>query len=262
MTYQTNHFVAKLIPPRPTFPFDMRPDEEKIMSDHAAYFKSLIGTGKVLVYGPCFDPVYGLAIFQTETKEEAERIMKDDPSVKSGLNKFELQPMQLAFISRVCNTDRYVKAPSDRILRHEVIVQASLKDVWNAWTTTEGVKSFFSENADIQLAPGCRYEVYFLMDRPYGQRGSEDCRVLSFLPLTMLSFEWNAPPEFGELRDKRTVVVLQFEELDPEKVRVVLCQHSWGTGPQWDRLYDYFDKAWQYVLDSLQKKFASSPSPE
>ncbi len=256
MSDQANHFVAKLIPPRPTFPYDMRPDEEKIMSDHAEYFKSMIGAAKVLVYGPCFDPVYGLAILQTGTKEEAERIMKDDPSVKSGLNRFEVQPMHLAFLAGIYNTDRYVNAPSDRIIRKEVVVQASLKDTWEAWTTTEGVKSFFSEYADIQLAPGGRYEVYFLMDRPYGERGSEDCRLLSFLPMTMLSFEWNAPPEFGELRDKRTIVVLQFEELGPEKVRVVLYQHGWGIGPQWDTLYDYFDKAWQFVLDSLMKRFA------
>jgi len=75
----------------------------------------------------------------------------------------------------------------------------------------------------------------------------------------MLSFSWNAPLEFGELRKKHTIVVLQFEEVGPGKVKIVLSQLGWGKGEDWDKLFDYFDKAWSYVLGNLKKRFVAGP---
>ena len=152
-----------------------------------------------------------------------------------------------------------MKNRSFRILRKETVVPASLEEVWNAWTTTEGVKTFFSSEANVKLAVGGPFEIYFLLDTPYGSRGTEDCRVLSYLPMEMFSFSWNAPPEFGELRSKHTIVVLQFGEVEPGKVKVILSQHGWGRGKKWDKLYDYFDKAWAYVLGNLKKRFVAGP---
>jgi uncharacterized protein YndB with AHSA1/START domain len=155
--------------------------------------------------------------------------------------------------------DKHVKNPSDKILRKEITIPASLKQAWDAWTTTEGVKSFFSSEAKIELAIGGAYEIYFILENPYGLKGSEDCKVLSFLPMEMLSFEWNAPPEFGELRGQHTRVVLQFQELESGKVKVILSQLGWGRGEGWDKLYDYFNKAWAYVLNNLKKRFSEGP---
>jgi uncharacterized protein YndB with AHSA1/START domain len=152
-----------------------------------------------------------------------------------------------------------MKDQSGKILRKEISVPATLEQVWNAWTTTEGVKTFFSSEARVELAVGGPFEIYFLLDAPRGSRGSEDCQVLSYLPREMLSFSWNAPPEFGELRKKHTIVVLQFEEDGPGTVKVVLSQHGWGKGEEWDKLYDYFDKAWSYVLGNLKKRFVAGP---
>jgi uncharacterized protein YndB with AHSA1/START domain len=156
---------------------------------------------------------------------------------------------------------RFVEAKdqSGKILVKEILVPATLEEVWNAWTTTEGVKTFFSSEAKVELAVGGSFEIYFLLDAPYGSQGSEGCRVLSYLPKEMLTFSWNAPPEFGKLRGQHTIVVLRFDELEPGKVRVVLSQHGWGSGEQWDKLYDYFDKAWSYVLGNLKKRFAAGP---
>lgn len=154
---------------------------------------------------------------------------------------------------------RYVKDQSNKILRRDVLVPASLEDVWKAWTTTEGLKTFFSPAAKVELVLGGPYEIYFDLEAPYGSRGSEGCRVLSYLPMEMLSFDWNAPPEFGELRRKHTVVVLQFNDAGPGKVRIVLSQLGWGKGEQWDKLYDYFYKAWSLVLGNLKKRFVAGP---
>ena len=156
-------------------------------------------------------------------------------------------------------SDRYVKDQSNKILRRDMLVPASLEEVWDAWTTTEGVKTFFSSEAMVELVVGGSYEIYFNLKAKEGLRGSEGCKILSYLPMEMLSFEWNAPPDFGELRGQHTRVVLHFKEFEPGKVKVVLSHLGWGKGEDWDKLYDYFGKAWYYVLDNLKKRFTEGP---
>lgn len=151
------------------------------------------------------------------------------------------------------------KKQSDRILRRETVVPAALEEVWEAWTTTEGVKTFFASLAKVELVIGGPFEIYFLPDARRGARGSEGCRVLSYVPPKMLSFSWNAPPEFGKLRGRHTIVVVRLEESGRGKVKVLLSHHGWGKGREWDKLYDYFDKAWASVLGNLKRRFVAGP---
>jgi uncharacterized protein YndB with AHSA1/START domain len=154
---------------------------------------------------------------------------------------------------------RYAAKTTDWMLTKEIVVPAALDEVWKSWTTTEGVRTFFSGAAEVELAPGGKYEIYFVLSAPPGQRGSEGCRVLSFLPKKMLSFEWNAPPQFEQLREVHTQVVVMFEEEEAHQVKVTLSHHGWGEGGRWRELYEYFDRAWAYVLDNLKKRFVEGP---
>lgn len=250
-------FFVRLIPPRNDWPESMTPAEQAAMSDHFEYLKKLTSEGKVLIAGPCFKPTFGVAVLETESEAEAREIMQNDPSVVRQINTFEIQPMRVALLGGYPKPERYVADPSDKIMRKEVTVETSLDAVWHAWTTSDGVNSFFARESDIKLAIGGPYEIYFRLDSTPGLRGSEDCRVLSFLPKQMLSFEWNAPPEFGELRNKRTQVILLFESISPNQTKVIFSHLGWGKGNDWDKLYDYFDEAWSYVLGNFRKYFSN-----
>jgi len=43
-----------------------------------------------------------------------------------------------------------LKGP-DRAIRFDVVVDAPLHDVWLAWTTEEGVRSFFAPACNVEL---------------------------------------------------------------------------------------------------------------
>ncbi len=62
-----------------------------------------------------------------------------------------------------------------RVLSKEVVLEAPLAEVWKAWTTTEGVETFFGPRAHIEATPGGPYEIYFNLGLPEGLRGSETC---------------------------------------------------------------------------------------
>jgi uncharacterized protein YndB with AHSA1/START domain len=145
--------------------------------------------------------------------------------------------------------------PPAKTLHKEFVVPAARDLVWNCWTTTEGMKSFFAPDSKIELTPGGAYELYLGPPTAVGARGSEGCKVLGFLPGEILSFDWNAPPKFPEIRKERTCVVLRFEPAGEGKTRVILDHHGWGEGAKWDAVYQYFDAAWDSVFYHLNKRF-------
>lgn len=151
-------------------------------------------------------------------------------------------------LGRLIDGARHEPAPTDREIVIERVVPASRSDCWALWTTGEGVGRFLTRHNTVELGIGAPYEIYFNMEAPKGERGSEDCRILSYLPERMLSFEWNAPPHFPEVRQKRSRVVILFEDV-AEGTRVRLNHVGFGEGEQWDGVYDYFSRAWPTVMD-------------
>lgn len=149
--------------------------------------------------------------------------------------------------------------PGERILQLETTIRAPLARVWHAWTTEEGITAYGPETASIDLRLGGKYEWYFSQEAPEGSRGSEGCRILSYLPMEMLAFTWNAPPSIPTLREAeaRTQVVLRFTETGAGVVKVSLAQLGFGRGENWDRYYEYFSRAWPRVLDRLKDHLES-----
>jgi uncharacterized protein len=91
------HFYFKLIPPRDTFPYDITETEARLMEEHGRYFAEQFAAGKLLIYGPVFakPAAFGLGVLEVETEEEARKFGEGDPSVKSGMNRFEIHPMRV-----------------------------------------------------------------------------------------------------------------------------------------------------------------------
>ncbi len=150
-------------------------------------------------------------------------------------------------------------AAQERLIMKTVTVKAPAADVWKAWSTSEGIKSFFAPDARVEARPGGPFEVYI---NPYarpGLKGADDMVVLAVQDNAMISFTWNAPPHLAEARRQRTSVVVRMKPAGEGMTEVRLTHGGWGDGGQWDQAYDYFDKAWGNVLASLQKRFVDGP---
>jgi len=146
-----------------------------------------------------------------------------------------------------------------RMIQKEAVVPASLAEVWDAWTTVRGVTTFLGPSAKLELAIGGPYEIYFDPNALPGSQGSEGCKVLSYLPRQMLSFDWNAPPQFPNVRKERTWIVILLEELGERQVKVKLAHLGWRDGEEWDEVFRYFSRAWGTVLARLEHRFSAGP---
>lgn len=253
-------YLVELHGTRAGWPNNMTADEERIMDEHFDYLKALTAKGTVLMAGPV-DMKWGLIVFKVFSEDELKALMDKEPSVVQKAHTYTYSPMIVSLLASYTAKYRYPETISDRELYKEVTVKASLDDVWRAWTTNEGANEFFSPYTKIECRVGGPFEIYFSApnEAPFGERGSEGCKVLSFLPKSMLSFEWNAPPKFGALRYVYTRVVINFEPVGTDSVKVKFHHLGWGADPGFNEICDYFDKAWGYVLGNLQKRFETGP---
>lgn len=145
---------------------------------------------------------------------------------------------------------------SGKIISKKILVNCPIEKAWWKWTTHEGLKTFFGQDNEVDLRVGGPFEIYFSMDAPAGSRGSEGCKVLSYLPQKMLSFSWNAPPQFSDIRngDYHTWVVVRFSELENGKRTEVELSHlGWPESENWNEVYMYFDKAWGHVFEWFEE---------
>ena len=148
---------------------------------------------------------------------------------------------------------------AERALNKEVLVQATVDQGWDAWTTREGIVSFFAPDAVVDSRVGGAFHVHMDPGAAPGSKGADDMRFMALQPKKMISFDWNAPPHLPAARAQRTFVVVRIEPVDSQQTRVTLHHTGWGDGGEWDKTYAYFDQAWGFVLGNLQKRFVSGP---
>jgi len=128
-------------------------------------------------------------------------------------------------------------AAPERMIEKQGVVKAPIADVWKAWTTREGIRSFFAPDANVDLRPGGLYEMYMNPFAEPGMRGADDMRVMAVQEPTMLTFTWNAPPSNPEIRKQRTMVIVRLKSLDDASTEVTIHHLGWGESEKWDEAY-------------------------
>lgn len=91
------YFFVRLIPPPPTFPFDMTDSERRLMAQHVDYTREHFKRGEILIDGPVLDPKgpFGMAVFEVEHESLVRAVLEKEPSVVGGLNTFEIHAMRI-----------------------------------------------------------------------------------------------------------------------------------------------------------------------
>jgi len=145
-------------------------------------------------------------------------------------------------------------------IERQVVLSASPKQVFDALASEEGVRAFLGAKSSIDLRIGGAYEIYFDDDMPPGQRGSEGCQVMAYVPDRMLAISWNAPPQLAQARLLRAWVVFLIDEAELGGSRVEMRHVGFGEGGEWPEVRTYFERAWGMFLDRLVSHFDAPPA--
>ncbi|MCI0751690.1 MAG: SRPBCC domain-containing protein [Flammeovirgaceae bacterium] len=154
----------------------------------------------------------------------------------------------LSGASNITYAQTATKITMEKSIKLSIEINAPIEKVWSSWLTPEGTSKFFAPGCLIDPKPLGQYDIYFMPDAPAGQRGAEGNYIMAMQDKRMLSFTWDAPPQFPEIRKHRTLVVLRFNKLSENKTQISLHQTGWGEGKEWDEVYNYFIEAWGSVV--------------
>jgi uncharacterized protein YndB with AHSA1/START domain len=140
----------------------------------------------------------------------------------------------------------------DKVLMLEVTVPAPLSAVWQAFTTSEGLSTWLTPGAVVDLREGGEWTAHF----PGGSTGGGT--ILSFVTEKELVLSALAPDRFPTVRATRTKARFQFEAKGGSTL-VRLTQTGWKDGEEWVKAYEYLTVGNAQLLATLHHRFVSGP---
>ncbi len=167
-----------------------------------------------------------------------------------------MTPAMTARYLSVVDAPRIAASGTDyQSLTLSVRVATDIHTAWAAWTSAARLRRWWNvPQARIDLRVGGAFELLFQPDQAAGARGSEGCRVLSYVPDRMLSFSWNTPSHLSVGRSLTWVVLSFTEEADGTEVELV--HNGFLQGQEWDEAREYFRHAWRRVLRRMADHWA------
>jgi uncharacterized protein YndB with AHSA1/START domain len=140
----------------------------------------------------------------------------------------------------------------EKALIIEVAIPASTGAVWKAFATSDGLSTWLTPGAVVDLRKGGEWTAHF----PGGKTGGGT--ILSFVPEQEMIMSAMAPEQFPTVRAERTTARFQFIA-NGESTIVRLTQTGWKTGDEWDKAYDYLAQGNAQLLETLRRRFVSGP---
>src|SRR5580658_6618607 len=120
----------------------------------------------------------------------------------------------------------------EKALIIEVSIPATQSEVWKAFTTSDGLSTWLTPGAVVDLRNGGEWTAHY----PGGHTGGGT--ILSFTPQQEITLAAMAPEQFPHVRAERTKAKFEFIAAGPSTL-VRLTQTGWKTGEEWDKAYDY-----------------------
>jgi uncharacterized protein YndB with AHSA1/START domain len=144
------------------------------------------------------------------------------------------------------------QSASDRVLVLELTIPAPRAEVWKAFATSEGLSTWLTPNATVDLRVGGEWTAHF----PGGSTGGGT--IVSFVPEKELVLSALAPDKFPTVRAQRTRARFEFEAVGNATL-LRLTQTGWKDGAEWDKAYEYLAVGDAQLLATLHRRFVSGP---
>jgi uncharacterized protein YndB with AHSA1/START domain len=155
----------------------------------------------------------------------------------------------------------FVEADGKRVLQLSIVVKASPEEVYKAFTTAEGFKTWATPVAWVDLRIGGVIETSYNPDARQGDPENIKNRIEAYIPGRLLVLRNVQAPSGLKGRElfNQTVSISQFEDLGDGRTRVTITGVGYGTGGDFDVLYGHFEWGNAYSLAALKRRFDEGP---
>jgi len=152
----------------------------------------------------------------------------------------------------------------DRKLTHAAIIEAPVSNVWDAFATSEGLRSWISPNADIDVSIGGKMRVNYNPAGALGDPNTIENTILSFEKQRMLSMRTTRAPAGFPFEDaiKGTWSVIYFEPQGDARTRLTISGMGYTDDPLSQQMYNYFDWGNDATFKALNAGFVGKAAPD
>lgn len=157
----------------------------------------------------------------------------------------------------------YKASDGTRVLRHEVVVPASIAEVYVALTTAEGWRTWAAPFAVMTPAfgAGAILETSYNPGARPGEATNIKNRVLAYIPERMFAFQAvQAPADFKHADLLAQIfTVAELEPVSATRTRIRLSMLGYRDGEAFDELYGFFAKGNAWTMSALSERFEKGP---
>jgi uncharacterized protein YndB with AHSA1/START domain len=137
------------------------------------------------------------------------------------------------------------------------VVNAPVKEVWKAWTTSEGIRSWMVAAGEVDLRIGGALRTSYTKDSDLKGKDVIVNTILAFDPERMLTIRNTQSPEKFPFKkamaDCWTVIYLR--PVDEAKTEVVVRMNGYNSTEESQKMKAFFKQGNQMTLDALVKRF-------
>jgi uncharacterized protein YndB with AHSA1/START domain len=176
-----------------------------------------------------------------------------------------------AYLSTINETDSsdgnvinksFVSENGERFLRLELVVDASIEEVWEAFTTEEGIKTWMTPVVKLDFRIGGSALTNYNKDAKPGDEGTITLGIINYIPYEMLTYKVTLTSVFPEKcrnEDENLQEIIQFKPVKKNKTKIISTMVGWGEGKDWDQTYSFFEKGNKWSYEELLKRFTTGP---
>jgi uncharacterized protein YndB with AHSA1/START domain len=156
----------------------------------------------------------------------------------------------------------FVMPNGERVLRLEVAIDTDLATVWENFTTETGVSTWMVAKARMDLRTGGTLRTLYDQSKSLDDSSAIVLGIAAFLPKELLIYKIHlngAFPEKCRQEDQNLQEILQFRAEGEHRTIVTSSMVGWGTGPDWDKAYQFFERGNIWTFGKLVERFTTGP---
>jgi uncharacterized protein YndB with AHSA1/START domain len=151
----------------------------------------------------------------------------------------------------------FTEAGGAKVIQLSTEVSASPSEIWDAFTTADGWRSFAVGFAVVEMRIGGIIETSYRKDASPGNPDNIKNEIVAYIPNRMLAIRCIQAPRNFEHKEEffRTSTVLEWAPIDSKRCRVTLTAAGFRATPAFDELFARFRWGNAYTLQKLRERF-------
>lgn len=153
-----------------------------------------------------------------------------------------------------------VCAVEDQRVVYVTEIDASVDEVWKAFSTSQGLQSWMAPIATIEMSIGGKLKSNYNPEGKIGDETTIESTILAYDPKRMLSLKATKYPKGFAFADaaKSSWSVFYFSELPSSRTKLTIVGLGYTEDEQSQKMRSFFTTANKHSIDQLKKALAAS----